>query len=197
MFKGKAMTYYGRWTYKYEIASEKGAAAAIIVHETGRRATLTRSSSGAGGGRTSTSRQRGATNRVAVEAWMTLDTAKELFAARGPQLRRPEQGRQHAKDFRPVALNAKATFHVRNNVREIQSKNVIAKLEGSDPTLKNEYVIYTAHWDHLGKDTTAQGRPDLQRRARQRVGDRRAPRDGEGVQGAAEATARGRSSSWR
>src|SRR4029078_12997330 len=61
------------------------------------------------------------------------------------------------KDFKPVALNAKATFRVRNKVREIQSKNVIGKLDGSDAALKNEYVIYTAHWDHLGKDTTLKG----------------------------------------
>src|SRR4030095_9731000 len=61
------------------------------------------------------------------------------------------------KDFKPVALNAKATFHVRNNVREIQSKNVVGKLEGSDPKLRDEYVVYTAHWDHLGKDTALKG----------------------------------------
>jgi Zn-dependent M28 family amino/carboxypeptidase len=61
------------------------------------------------------------------------------------------------KDFKAVALNAKATFHVKNALRKIESQNVVAKLEGSAPTLKDEYVVYTAHWDHLGKDDKAQG----------------------------------------
>jgi Zn-dependent M28 family amino/carboxypeptidase len=62
-----------------------------------------------------------------------------------------------SKDFKPVALNAKANMTVRNTIREIDSSNVIGKLEGSDPTLKNEYVVYTAHWDHLGRDPNLPG----------------------------------------
>src|SRR5690606_40800617 len=59
--------------------------------------------------------------------------------------------------FRPVTLNATADFRVRTTTREVQSRNVIAKLEGSDPARRDEYVIYTAHWDHLGKDETLEG----------------------------------------
>jgi Zn-dependent M28 family amino/carboxypeptidase len=156
MFKGKAMTYYGRWTYKYEIASEKGAAAAIIVHETGPAGYGYEVVVGSWGRENFDNKATGPTNRVAVESWLTLDKTKELFRNAGLDFDSLHKAATR-KDFKPVALNAKATFHVRNEVREIQSKNVVAKLEGSDPTLKNEYVVYTAHWDHLGKDTTIKG----------------------------------------
>ena len=155
-FKGKAMTYYGRWTYKYEIASDKGAAAAIIVHETGPAGYPYEVVKGSWGRENFDVKTTGATNRVAVESWMTLDKTKELFKNAGLNFDSLHKAATR-KDFNPVALNAKATFHVRNNVREIQSKNVVGKLEGSDPKLKDEYVVYTAHWDHLGKDTTLKG----------------------------------------
>ena len=64
-----------------------------------------------------------------------------------------------SKDFRPVALKAKANFTIKNTLRKVESHNVIAKLEGSDPTMKAEYVIYSAHWDHLGKNPKLQGDP--------------------------------------
>jgi Zn-dependent M28 family amino/carboxypeptidase len=156
MFKGKAMTYYGRWTYKYEIASDKGAAAAIIVHETGPAGYPYEVVVGSWGRENFDNKATGPTNRVAVESWMTLDKTRELFRNAGLSFDSLHKAATR-KDFTPVALNAKATFHVRNEVREIQSKNVIAKLEGADPTLKNEYIVYTAHWDHLGKDTTLKG----------------------------------------
>jgi Zn-dependent M28 family amino/carboxypeptidase len=156
MFKGKAMTYYGRWTYKYEIASDKGAAAAIIVHETGPAGYPFDVVQGSWGRENFDVKETGATNRVAVESWMTLTKTKELFRNAGLDFDSLHKAATR-KDFKPVSLNAKATFHVRNQVREIQSKNVVGKLEGSDPSLKNEYVVYTAHWDHLGKDTTLKG----------------------------------------
>src|SRR5437660_11255759 len=87
---------------------------------------------------------------------MTLDRAKELFAAAGQDFDALKKTAT-TKDFKPVPLNAKATFHLKNNLRTIDSQNVIAKIEGSDPNLKNEYVIYTAHWDHLGKDDKLPG----------------------------------------
>jgi len=156
MFKGKAMTYYGRWTYKYEIASDKGAAAAIIVHETGPAGYPYEVVVGSWGRENFDVKATGPTNRVAVEAWMALDKTKELFRNAGLNFDSLKKAATR-KDFKPVALNAKATFHVRNQVREIQSKNVVAKLDGSDANLKDEYVIYTAHWDHLGRDTTLKG----------------------------------------
>ena len=158
-FKGRAMTYYGRWTYKYEIASEKGAAAAILVHETGPAGYPFEVVKG------SWSRenfdiaqpQTGQTpNRVAIEGWITYDKAKELFQASGRDLDALKKAATR-RDFRPVPLKCQAQFAITNTLREVQSHNVVAKLEGSDPTLKNETVIYTAHWDHLGRDPALKG----------------------------------------
>jgi Zn-dependent M28 family amino/carboxypeptidase len=157
LFKGRAMTYYGRWTYKYEIASQKGAAAAIIVHETGPAGYPFEVVSGSWG-RENFDIQTPDKNmgRVAVESWVTLDIAKELFSKSGKDF---DEMKKTAvkKDFKPVSLGAKATFKIKNTLREVQSKNIVAKLEGSDPALKDEYVVYTAHWDHLGKDEKARG----------------------------------------
>ena len=154
MFKGKAMTYYGRWTYKYEIASEKGAAAAIIIHETGPAGypyEVVRSSNSA---EQFDVPSADAEKRVPVEGWIRLDKAKELLRDAGLNFDSLKAAARK-KDFKPVPLDAKANFDIKIDHREIQSKNVVAKLEGSDK--KDEYVIYTAHWDHLGKDTTLKG----------------------------------------
>jgi len=154
VFKGRAMTYYGRWTYKYEIATEKGAAAAIIIHETGPAGYPYSVVS------TSNSQEQfdvpspDAEKRVGVEGWITLDKAKELLSAAGQNFDSLKAAAVR-KDFKPVALNAKANFDVKIDVRQIQSHNVVAKIDGGDK--KDEYVVYTAHWDHLGKDTTLKG----------------------------------------
>lgn len=157
MFKGNAMTYYGRWTYKYEIATEKGAAAAIIVHETGPAGYPFDVVSGSWGRENfdiqTPDRNMG---QVAVESWITRNIAEELFSRSGKNFDELKQAALQ-KDFRPVSLGANATFHIKNKLREVQSKNVIGKLEGSDRVLKNEYLVFTAHWDHLGKDEHAKG----------------------------------------
>jgi len=157
VFKGRAMTYYGRWTYKYEIASEKGAAAAIIIHETGPAGypwqVVQRSW---GRENFDIDQPDGNQTRVAVEAWITEQKARELLAACGYDLDRLKQAAVR-RDFRPVALPARASFRVRNTLRRIQSRNVLAKLTGSDPRLRHEYLVYTAHWDHLGKDEKLAG----------------------------------------
>ena len=157
MFKGKAMTYYGRWTYKYEIATEKGAAAAIIIHETAPAGYPYEVVSGSWS-RENFDIQTPDKNmtRPAVEAWITTERAKELLAASGQDFDALKKAAV-SKDFKPVVLNAKANLTVKNTLREINSNNVVAKLEGSDPVLKNEYVVYTAHWDHLGRDPKLQG----------------------------------------
>jgi len=156
MFKGRAMTYYGRWTYKYEIASEKGAAAAIIIHETGPAgypfAALASWRQENFGIQTPDRKM----SRVAVESWITVDKAKQLFTAAGQDFEALKTAAL-SKDFKPVALNAKANFTIKTALREVASTNVIAKLEGSDEKLKDEYLIYTAHWDHMGRDPKLQG----------------------------------------
>jgi Zn-dependent M28 family amino/carboxypeptidase len=157
MFKGRAMTYYGRWTYKYEIAAEKGAAAALIVHETG-PAGYPWEVVSAGSGRENFELRRPDKNmgRVAVESWISLDTAKRVLAMAGLDFETLKRAAA-SKEFKPVRLKVKANLHIKNRLRDIDSQNVIAKGEGSDPKLKDEYVIYSAHWDHLGKDDSLQG----------------------------------------
>jgi len=157
MFRGKAMTYYGRWTYKYEIATEKGAAAAIIVHETGPAGYPFEVVTGSWG-RENFDLQRADNNmsRVAVEGWVSLDKAKEIFTAAGMKFE-DLKAAALKKDFRPIPLKGKASLTVENTLRKIDSRNVAAKVEGSDPMLKDEYVVYSAHWDHLGKDPAREG----------------------------------------
>ncbi|TPE45007.1 M28 family metallopeptidase [Pontibacter mangrovi] len=157
MFGGKAMTYYGRWTYKYEIAAEKGAAAAIIIHETGPAGypyeVISGSHSREGFEIITPDKNM---SRAKVDAWITEPKAREIFTAVGRSFDELKEAARK-KDFQPVPLKASASFNIKNQLREVQSQNVVAKLEGSDEKLKDEYVIYTAHWDHLGKDTTLQG----------------------------------------
>ena len=157
MFKGKAMTYYGRWTYKYEIAAQKGAAAAVIIHETEPAAypwQVVRSS----WGRENFELDNPNKNRDAVSArsWITLDVAKKLLADCGKDFDALKKSAV-TKDFRPVALSAKANIEIKQQIRAFKSHNVIGKLEGDDPKLRDEYIIFTAHWDHLGRHPELQG----------------------------------------
>ena len=157
MFKGKAMTYYGRWTYKYEIASEKGAAAAVIIHETdpaGYPFEVVVGSNTHENFDIQTPDRNA--HRVAVQSWITYDAAAKIFSAAGQNLATLKQ-EALSKNFHPVAINAKWSFDLKNQVREVKSKNIVAKVEGSDPQLKDQYVVYSAHWDHLGKDPTLKG----------------------------------------
>ena len=157
MFKGKAMTYYGRWTYKYEIAAQKGAAAAVIIHETGPAAypySVVKTSWA------KENYEIDAPNKnmdaVEVRSWITLDVAKKLLADCGQDFDGLKKSAT-TKEFRPVALNAKANMDIKQQLHSFKSRNVIGKLDGSDPKLQDEYVIYTAHWDHLGRHAELQG----------------------------------------
>ena len=157
MFKGNAMTYYGRWTYKYEIATAKGAVGAILIHETGPAGYPYEVVRGSWGRENFDIAQPEATNtRTLIESWITQPRAEELLKAAGRDFAQLKSAAKR-KDFTPVPLGASAKFHVRNETRTVKSRNVVATLEGSDASKKSEYVIYTAHWDHLGRDTTLQG----------------------------------------
>jgi Zn-dependent M28 family amino/carboxypeptidase len=151
MFKGKAMTYYGRWTYKYEIAAQKGAAAAVIIHETEPAAypySVVMSSWAKENFEIDAADKNA--SAVQIRSWITLDVAKKLLADCGQDFDALKK-KAIAKDFRPVALKAKANFDLKQTIRPFKSQNVVAKLEGSDPKFQDEWVIYSAHWDHLGK----------------------------------------------
>ena len=156
-FGGKAMTYYGRWTYKYEVASEKGAAACLLIHETGPAGYPYSVVVGSWGRENfDLASPDGNPGRVAVEAWLALPTAQALFEAAGQDYE-ALKAKAARNDFKPVPLGATASFEIRNVVRRVDSKNVVARLEGADPKVKDETVVYTAHWDHLGRDTTLSG----------------------------------------
>ena len=157
VFGGKAMTYYGRWTYKYEIAAQKGAAACLIVHETIPAAYpfgVVVSSWTRENFEISTPDKNA--GNVGLSGWLTLEAATKLFAASGKDYATLKKAAV-TREFRPVPLNAKASFTVDNTLREVASRNVVALLPGTDPKLRNEYVIYTAHWDHLGRDPKLTG----------------------------------------
>jgi Zn-dependent M28 family amino/carboxypeptidase len=157
MFKGKAMTYYGRWTYKYEIAAKLGAAAAMIIHETKPAAypwEVVRS--GGNGEFFSLLHQGDDPDAPAIPGWIQLDQAKAMMAAAGYDFDTLKK-QAITKDFRPVSLKGTADFKIDNTARVVNSNNVVARIEGSDPKLKNEYVIYSAHWDHLGIDERLPG----------------------------------------
>jgi len=157
MFKGKAMTYYGRWTYKYEIAAQKGAAAAIIIHETEPAAypwQVVKSSWSKENFELDNPNKN--MDAVSARSWITLDVATKLFADSGQDFDALKKS-AIMKNFRPVVLNAKANIEIKQQVRSFKSHNVIGKLEGSDAKLNGEYVIYTAHWDHLGRHPELQG----------------------------------------
>jgi Zn-dependent M28 family amino/carboxypeptidase len=157
IFGGLGMTYYGRWTYKYEMAAQKGAAACLIVHETAPAAypfgvvvsSWTRENF-------EIRRPDRNAGHVALSGWLTLDAATNLIAAGGRDFATLKKAAA-TREFRPVPLGASASFAVENTLRDVASRNVIALLPGSDATLRNEYVIYNAHWDHLGRDERATG----------------------------------------
>ncbi|MDO8835511.1 MAG: M28 family peptidase, partial [Vicinamibacterales bacterium] len=148
-FGGRAMTYYGRWTYKYEIGAEKKAAAVLIVHETGPAAypfSVVQSKV------TEQVDQAAADDnmsRVAVEGWITLDQAKALFAMAGQDFD-ALKARAATRAFTPVSLGLTAEMDLKSTTRRFSSRNVVGTFEGADPVLKHEYVIYTSHWDHYG-----------------------------------------------
>jgi Zn-dependent M28 family amino/carboxypeptidase len=157
VFRGRAMTYYGRWTYKYDIAAQLGAAACLIVHETG-PAGYPFAVVGSTHGREHFDLKTpdGNLGRAAVESWISFDFANRLFAAAGEDLGKLKAAASK-RDFRPVALKAKANYQVQNTIREINSKNVVALLPGRDLKRRDEYVIYSSHWDHMGRDERLQG----------------------------------------
>ncbi len=150
IFRGNAMTYYGRWTYKYEIASALGAAAVLIVHEDGPAGYPWEVVRGGWSGERMDIRPAdGNAGRVPVEGWITTAKARELFTAAGQDFDALKRA-AISRDFRPVPLGGTAAFTLTQTLRDIRSRNVVAKVPGTDPLLRDEVVIYSGHWDHFG-----------------------------------------------
>ena len=149
VFNGNAMTYYGRWTYKYEEAARRGAAGVLIVHETGPAGYPFSVVQGFLGERFDLVTPDKNMGRANIEGWVSLDTAKTLLKMAGQDFDALKK-RAQTREFKPVPLGLTASLGIKNAMRTVESRNVLAKLDGSDPQLKNEYVVYSAHWDHLG-----------------------------------------------
>ncbi|OBX18101.1 peptidase M28 [Erythrobacter sp. QSSC1-22B] len=158
-FNGKAMTFYGRWTYKYEEAARQGAAGAIIIHDTAPASygwnVVESSWSGA---QAYAQRGENAPPLTVMNGWVQKDVAAQILAAAGQDLD-DLTARAQAQGFRPVPLGLTASTSFANDIRTFQSQNVIGVLPGSERP--DEYVIHTAHWDHLGRCKPAPDGDDI------------------------------------
>jgi Zn-dependent M28 family amino/carboxypeptidase len=148
-FGGKAMTYYGRWTYKHDKAAELGAAGVLVVHETIPAGYPFAVVQGMGGESFDLVTPDKNANRARIEGWMSLEAATALLKMAGQDYQKLK-AEAATRNFKPVALGMTASVALNQQMKTVESQNVIAKLTGSDPALKEENVIYTAHWDHLG-----------------------------------------------
>src|SRR5713226_7109442 len=154
-FKGKALTYYGRWTYKFEETARRGAVATLIIHRTDLASygwDVVRNSWG-------TERsylKRDATPKLQAASWIQLDVARKLVGLVGLDLDKMFQSAQR-KEFKPLTLPIHLKAHLASQLRLFVSKNVLGLLPGSDPLLGKEAVLYTAHYDHLGMDPNMKG----------------------------------------
>lgn len=155
-FGGAALTYYGRWTYKFEEAARRGAAAALIIHTT--------PTAGYGWGVVNGSFSREmpelklapGEKGLKLAAWLSEDAGAKLAASAGKTL--PELlSMANEKSFHPMPLGLRIVGHIPVKLRQIDSRNVVGRVEGSDPALKSQTVLYTAHWDHLGISTPVNG----------------------------------------
>ena len=156
-FGGRAMTYYGRWTYKFEKARDMGAAGAILIHEDKAAGYPWGTVENSWTGEQFHLRQRDrGKNELPLESWVTHETAERIFKMAGLDLAAQEKAAVR-EDFAPHPMGIRATITIRNKYRNVDSKNVMGVLEGSDPALKDQYVIYTAHWDHLGNVPDVKG----------------------------------------
>ena len=155
VFGGQAMTYYGRWTYKHEVAADKGAAGSFVIHETD-PAGYPWEVVGSSPYSESFSLVTADNNegRAPIEGWIQRAAAERLFEMSGLDL---EELKERAADrsFEPVSLGVRGRTQVRNTLRTLDSQNFVAKLEGV--SAPDEIVIYVAHWDHLGQDENLDG----------------------------------------
>jgi Zn-dependent M28 family amino/carboxypeptidase len=153
-FGGKSLSWYGRWTYKFEEALRQGAAGILLIHT-----TSSASYPWSVPANSFTHEQfhlAGAGN--ALQGWISEDAARNLFAAAGQDLD-ALRARAEVKGFRPIDLNARVHAEVKSAVRQVAEYNVAGIVPGSDPKLRDEAVVYSAHWDHLGIDEQ-NGKPD-------------------------------------
>ncbi|MEK6375856.1 MAG: M28 family peptidase [Acidobacteriota bacterium] len=154
LFKGKARTYYGRWTYKYEIGAAKNAAGVILIHTTDAAGYGWQVVSNSWGGENSFTRNKPGAPALHFAGWMTETIARDLFKQAGLDLGAMTKAAA-SRDFKPVSLGVKFSGIIATKVRPFDTANVVAKIRGSDAKLRDEAVLFSAHHDHLGI-----GKPD-------------------------------------
>jgi Zn-dependent M28 family amino/carboxypeptidase len=150
LFGGKALTYYGRWTYKYEEAARRGAAGVILLHtdqSAGYPWSVVRTSNGSW--RFDIARTSNDAPYLKVRSWITDDAAHRMFKLAGLDLN-DLRTRAASREFVPIDLSLKGKINLKSEVKRVQAPNVAGILPGRDPKLRDEYVVYSAHWDHLG-----------------------------------------------
>jgi Zn-dependent M28 family amino/carboxypeptidase len=151
LFGGQALTYYGRWTYKYEEAARRGAVGAILLHtdqSAGYPWSVVRTSNGSW--RFDIARtQNDPTPFLQFRSWVTDDAARRMMKLGGQDLD-ALRAKAATRDFQPVKLGLKGKLNLKSELKRVAAPNVVGVIEGSDPQLKTEYVVYSAHWDHLG-----------------------------------------------
>jgi Zn-dependent M28 family amino/carboxypeptidase len=150
LFGGKALTYYGRWTYKYEEAARRGAVGVILLHTDGSAGypwSVVRTSNGAW--RFDIARTSNDAPFLKIRSWVTDDAARKIMKLAGQDLD-DLRTKAASRDFQPIDLNLKGKINLKSEVKRVQAPNVVGILPGRDPKLRDEYVVYSAHWDHLG-----------------------------------------------
>jgi Zn-dependent M28 family amino/carboxypeptidase len=158
-FGGKAMTYYGRWTYKYEEAARQGAAAVLIIHDTAPAAYGWNVVNSSWTGTQFLAQSKdGGKSQTQANGWIQKSVAKDIFAAAGQNLEK-QMAAAKQKGFKAVPLNLTASLSFENDIARKASKNVIGVMKGTKRP--DEYVLYTAHWDHLGRCTAAADGDDI------------------------------------
>ena len=147
-FKGNALTYYGRWTYKYEEAARRGAVGAILIHQEKMASYPWEVVRNSNSGEKAFLKLDGSP-KLKAAAWIQLSVAQRLVAASGLDITKLMSDAE-SREFRPIPLSVKLQARVASKIRPFESNNVIALLPGADPKLKDEAVLFTAHYDHLG-----------------------------------------------
>ena len=151
LFGGRALTYYGRWTYKYEEAARRGAAGAILLHtdeSAGYPWSVVRTSNGSW--RFDIARgDNDSTPYLKVRSWMTDAAARRMMQLAGQNLDDLRK-RAASRDFQPIKLGLEASINLKSEMKRVKAPNVVGILPGRDPKLRDEYVVFSAHWDHLG-----------------------------------------------
>jgi Zn-dependent M28 family amino/carboxypeptidase len=151
LFGGRRLTYYGRWTYKFEEGARRGAAGVILIHtdeSAGYPWSVVRTSNGSW--RFDIARETNdATPYLGIRSWVTEDAGRRMMRLAGQNLDDLRK-RATSRDFQPVKLNVRGAIHLNSEVKRVQAPNVVGILAGRDPLLRDQYVVFSAHWDHLG-----------------------------------------------